>query len=369
MTLCADADVVVPILRSGMLAQEFCRRHARANLEAVFERSFYLRAGDEFICVGEPGIGNGPLTLIGHLGRLSDRALQPRQSVAVCDRHIVIGNSIRLILDRSEAWRPPAWPICPSPVRLIDTCVALERRAAIDAPEEGLARHISGVAETSARQALARVARPRIATFERWLSGVLDEPAQGMACADAVRGLIGLGPGLTPSGDDFLVGALALLDAIGERDAHAALARAIIAALPGATSPLSACFLRAAAAGHVGETLHHAVSSVIAGDVGAAIEAIETIGHSSGWDMMAGITTTLRVAARSAEETVGADSIEPRLRACAAAAISDSIEYRHTCYSRHSISAAKTLTITSNEPAHGTAAGRSELTQIGGSKP
>jgi hypothetical protein len=36
----------------------------------------------------------------------------------------------------------------------------------------------------------------------------------------------------------------------------------------------------------------------MAGDVGAAIEAIETIGHSSGWDMMAGITTALRVAAR-----------------------------------------------------------------------
>ena len=118
-----------------------------------------------------------------------------------------------------------------------------------------------------------------------------------MVSADAVRGLIGLGPGLTPSGDDFLVGALALLDCVGERDAHAALARAVIAALPGSTSPLSACFLRAAAAAHVGETLHRAVSSVIAGDAGAAIAAVETIGHSSGWDMMAGITTALRVAA------------------------------------------------------------------------
>jgi hypothetical protein len=110
--------------------------------------------------------------------------------------------------------------------------------------------------------------------------------------------LLGLGPGLTPSGDDFLVGALALLDCIGERDAHAALGRAIIDALPGATSALSACFLRAAAAGHIGEALHCAVSSVIAGDVDAAIAAVETIGHSSGWDMMAGVTTTLRVAAR-----------------------------------------------------------------------
>ena len=106
-----------------------------------------------------------------------------------------------------------AWPICPPPVRLIETRAALERCAAIDAPEEGLARLVSGAGETSGHQPLARIARPRIATFERWLSGVLDaREAQGMACADAVQGLIGLGPGLTPSGDDFLVGALALLD-------------------------------------------------------------------------------------------------------------------------------------------------------------
>ena len=261
MMLTADAEVIVPIRRSGVLAREFCRSVALATVEAVFERCFYLRPGDEFICVGEPGIGNGPFTLIGHLGPLSDLGLQPGRSAAVCDRHIVIGNSIRLTLDQSETWRSPPWPVYPSPVRLTDTCAALARRAAIDAPDEGLARSISGVPETSGRQPpLARIARPRIAMFERWLSAVLDaRDAPGMAC-EAVQGLIGLGPGLTPSGDDFLVGALALLDCVGERDAHAALARAIIEALPGSTSPLSACFLRAAAAAHIGEDLHRAVS-------------------------------------------------------------------------------------------------------------
>ena len=275
-------EVVVPILRSGVLAQAFCRNNVRATVEAVFERSFYLRAGDDFVCVGEPAIGNGPLTLIGHL-RVSDLALQVRQPASFSDRHIAIGNSLRLTLNQAEAWRPPAWPVCPSPARLIDTCEALARRTAIDASERALARH------------WARIAGPCIATFERWLSDVI---ARAAPSGNAARGLLGLGPGLTPSGDDFLVGALALLDCIGERNAHAELGRAIIDALPGATSALSACFLRAATAGHIGEALHRAVSSVIAGDVDAAIAAVETIGHSSGWDMMAGVTTTLRVAAR-----------------------------------------------------------------------
>lgn len=289
----------VPVLRAGVLAREFCQGVALANVEAVFERCFYLRCGDEFICVGGPDIGNGPLTLTGNLDCLPTLGLQPGQSVAVCDRHVTIGNSVRLTLDRTEPWRPPPWPVCPSAIRLTDTCAALARRAAIDAPEEGLARHVSGVPETSGRQpSMARIARPRIAMFERWLSEVLDGThARVMASEEAVQGLIGLGPGLTPSGDDFLVGALALLDAIGERDAHAALARAITDALPTMTTPLSACFLRAAARAHVGESLHRVVSPVIAGDVDAAVATADSIGHSSGWDMMAGITTTLRIAA------------------------------------------------------------------------
>jgi hypothetical protein len=59
-----DPDGIVPILRSGILAREFCQHDARAEIAAVFDRSFCLRAGDTFICVGAPVIGNGPLTLI-----------------------------------------------------------------------------------------------------------------------------------------------------------------------------------------------------------------------------------------------------------------------------------------------------------------
>ena len=61
-------DVIVPILRSGVLAKEFCRHGAHAEVEAVFERSMYLRSGDMFVCIGEPTIGDGALTLIADFG-------------------------------------------------------------------------------------------------------------------------------------------------------------------------------------------------------------------------------------------------------------------------------------------------------------
>jgi hypothetical protein len=137
-----------------------------------------------------------------------------------------------------------------------------------------------------------RTASARIAAFASWLSDAL---AGRPVPAPPVDGLIGLGPGLTPSGDDFLAGTLAVLDALGERKTHAILAQAIKQTAPSLTSPLSACLLNAAAAGHVGEYLHSAVAAAITGRVDVAIAACRRIGHSSGWDMMAGVATAMRI--------------------------------------------------------------------------
>src|SRR4051794_3544693 len=268
--------IIIPILRAGVLAREFCQVTARASVEAIFDRSFYLRSGDRFICVGAPAIGNGPLNLIADISRLPAFKLHPGQSASVNHRHITIGDAVRLTCGQSEPWAAPMWPICPSPDRLIDTCAALSRRAVSDAPREGFARIVFGESETPMRSPTGRIAQAQIASFESSLANrFVSSQGPETNLRTAVHGLIGLGPGLTPSGDDFLMGALALLDALGERDARAALARAINTISPGSTSPLSACFLKAAAAGHIGENLHHAVSSVMTGNVDAAIAAIK----------------------------------------------------------------------------------------------
>jgi hypothetical protein len=288
----------VAILRSGALAERACRRGGRAEVAAVFDRSFYLRAGAMFLCVGTPAIGNGPLTLVADVGdgadaaRFSELGLRPGQPAELSARSIVIDGAITFGLSEREPWRPPAWPSVPPDGGLVAACAALARRAAAEAPAEGFARVVFGGAEQDATS-LARMARPRIADFASSLSPVVRGDRDDLD-RDAVRRLIGLGPGLTPSGDDFLCGALAFLDACGITQAHAALARAVIEAAA-LTSPLSACFLRAAADRNIGEYLHRAVASLIAGDIDAAIAAARRIGHSSGWDMLAGAATTLRM--------------------------------------------------------------------------
>jgi Protein of unknown function (DUF2877) len=285
MILDVAADVL-SVVRAGVLAREFCRQSTRAEVAAVFERSLYLRAEDMFICLGEPSIGNGPLTLIADF---SSSRLQRRQPASISEQGIAIGDTARFSFDRCEPWQPPRWPHSLSPLQLIDVGQAIAGRMAAEAPVEGLGGLYCG-SETS----LTRIARPRITRFEAWLCNAFETDR---VSSGAVHNLIGLGPGLTPSGDDFLAGALALVDALAETKAHAALARAINASPHGLTSPLSGCLLRVAAAGHVGENLHRAIAALISGDVDAAIASIRNIGHSSGWDMLAGATTALQVVA------------------------------------------------------------------------
>jgi hypothetical protein len=288
-------NIIVPIVRAGVLAREFCRHYTHAEVEAVFERSCYLRCGDIFLCVGEASIGHGPLTLTADAQAArpwKGLGLRPGQPASISNQAIAIGAEVQLTLDRCRLWCQPPWPAPLPHLALSHVGNAIARRMRLEAP----AQTLGGVLcrrEKAGRTPLARVALPRIARFADWLH-VMKRGADDRA---AVADLVGLGPGLTPSGDDFLVGALALLDALDERRAHVALARAIAAVPRGSTSPLSECLLKAAAGAHIGADLCAAVSAVVTGDAEQAIAAIGKIGHASGWDMMAGILTALGVVA------------------------------------------------------------------------
>ena len=96
------------------------------------------------------------------------------------------------------------------------------------------------------------------------------------ACAHGSTGdapppvdLLGLGPGLTPSGDDVLCGMLVALRAVGQAGMAPELYAALAAAAPTATSPISAAFLRAAAEGLGCEALHAAIAAVLEGQADA----------------------------------------------------------------------------------------------------
>lgn len=112
----------------------------------------------------------------------------------------------------------------------------------------------------------------------------------------AIRFLIGRGPGLTPSGDDALIGCgIALHLADGSSGRAAAFDRALSyvrAVRPDATTVVSAAYLAAYGAGFANPIVRELVDAARARDA-AAVDRVLTrimrIGHTSGADTLLGL--------------------------------------------------------------------------------
>ncbi|MCZ7562685.1 MAG: DUF2877 domain-containing protein [Burkholderiales bacterium] len=115
------------------------------------------------------------------------------------------------------------------------------------------------------------------------------------AAARAAYPLLGLGPGLTPSGDDFVGAALCVrlfaARVEGRQAAWQAAAARLVAAAPARTNEVSATLFGDLVAGETYAPLAALLRALAAGDChGArgAARALAALGHSSGWDMLAG---------------------------------------------------------------------------------
>lgn len=134
-----------------------------------------------------------------------------------------------------------------------------------------------------------RVDRPSSLRVDR-PSPLRSRVADVVRCTDAVGTLVGLGPGLTPSGDDALCGALLALRAAGSTRLGS-LRQGVSDRLDGTTS-LSASLLCAAMEGYAVPCVVRLASALAAGDedaADAALPEVLAIGNSSGSDVVAGL--------------------------------------------------------------------------------
>ncbi len=247
---------------------------------AVFERSFYVATPTGLACLGD--IGGGPLNVV--LDGAPPR-LAIGDSVLREGPMLKVGRAFLVALASAETWRPPPMPPWHAP-RIRNGLAAI---AALDVPREGLAPLLASLAGAprsgplSDDLLLAR-ARPALARLSSWARAPNDD-------VSFLAPLAGLGPGLTPSGDDAVGGAMIAARAFG----FVADADAIAAAVAGwpahATSAISRAHLGAAAGGEGMAAFHETLAAVGAGDgvrAAAACRALGAIGHSSGWDALAG---------------------------------------------------------------------------------
>lgn len=280
----------MPSLRAASIDAEgyarWRRLAARATVHSVFERVVNLQsAGGDLFTVAAAGVDDAPDTAVAD-GPLAVAGVAPGDLVQAGADRLTIAGAIDMALGGARSWRAvlPAYPAHEGRLR-----------RNLDLVQQVLAQRWLHGACTSAlgRELDALLAHRRDLLCAALAAGDLDA-----ACRHG-QAMVGLGPGLTPSGDDFLAGLMAVLHLpggpgmalrdVGVRMVHGAERR---------TNAISVAMLRAASEGRVRDCVIVLLRELVVGDphgLDGALASVLAIGSTSGSDLAAGIVAAFDV--------------------------------------------------------------------------
>ena len=267
------------------------------RVTAVFEHSLYLEVNGSWICLADANLGFGPLTVSvkSKYGREWINSFRVGRLVKLSPVGISIDDSTIISTKGVRSWHPlkrPAW----TKNSLMLGLRELEILTQVKVPAEGLARFIFESPDRFPASEESRAAEHSIGILKNWLKKCFEVKLPITLYKEAVAKLLGQGPGLTPSGDDFLGGMLIALHVCGEKSVQKQLYTQVESLLD-STGPVSSAHLKAAALGEGSQSLHQVLNMLLEGNetqLELGIDAINQIGHTSGWDALAGVAVVLR---------------------------------------------------------------------------
>ncbi|MEA5151225.1 MAG: DUF2877 domain-containing protein [Oscillospiraceae bacterium] len=270
------------IINCADTAQELFRRVSRGVVHSVYDKTVNISCGDGLLSLQAAGTVPSPLTLETDCTAQELRALGLRAGMeaSFLRRGIYVGG-VYFDAAQSAVWSAGIEKTLPASERT-DLGFLLDCLRGI-----------------GPRGGFADLALPE---GERWKSSPCAAEAAGILalCGAHIAGrcwadaalalteLLGLGEGLTPSGDDFLCGVLAGSRFAGTQDATAfreALCEILEARLD-RTNDISAAFLRCALQGQFSRPVIALAQGVC---LRVAVESFAAIGHSSGADTLSGM--------------------------------------------------------------------------------
>jgi len=274
-------------------------RHPR--ILHVFDRACNLiNERREVLSIVTPQIGNGPFNLVVEDDVCFSEHLNNQSPISIRPNQLNLGD---LSINTADAklWSPrPNWEtLYTRRDDILDHLMSL--RASDSERSNPLANFetssSSGIASSQRASALLSMTLP----FTNYQSPISSSLISSLANADlpsslsAAYQLAGLGIGLTPAGDDFILGAVLAAWIIHPLEVASVLAEEITNTAAPLTTSLSAAWLRSAGRGEAGILWHNFFNALSTGDTSAIqlqITKLLSIGHTSGADALAGFFGT-----------------------------------------------------------------------------
>jgi len=284
-------------LEVGPTALRTLARDGIGRVVAVFRRCFYVEICGAMVCVGPRDFPGGALNVRPSAPEAIDwraSSVTAGQRTRLTRSTLRVGHWVVVHLGSARPWVPNRTSAPIDRALLRRGLTTFEKVSEGWVPEAGLGRFLGQAHGSTGSDPLHRRAEGPIRDLGIWCRSALRDSRHPYP--DTAARLIGLGPGLTPSGDDFLAGVMIVLRSLEQDRAAQKLWTGVRRSLT-TTNQISQAHLSAAAEGLGHAALHDAIAAILDGDVhamDAAVAGIDTIGETSGWDAMAGVLLVLR---------------------------------------------------------------------------
>jgi hypothetical protein len=263
-------------------------KHARV-LHVFEDACNLINEHGEVLSIVTHKIGNGPFNLVINEGFLFSDHLKADSKISIQSNQLIL-EYLNINVDKAELWSPrPSWEILRAKRNnILNQVMSLQKW------------------ELSIKQEIASSQRALLAMTPFTQSLLSAITSVGIPKGiDSAKQLAGLGHGLTPSGDDFILGAVLAAWIIHPEDVARVLGEEITKAAAPLTTSLSAAWLRSAGRGEAGILWHNFFNALIADDPQAIqiqITRLLSVGHTSGADAFAGFMGTLAYKMESEEK-------------------------------------------------------------------
>jgi hypothetical protein len=292
-----------PIRRMGSLACSTLAPGSRGNVVAATSSAIYLASTNDdliWLATEDVTLHRRGVQVAGPLPRLA-----PGAPYAVVGRRLDLGPRLAFDLSGAAAWHVA--PLCRErilPLSLLATRLSSAELWLARLPGPAgfglLLPRILGYLDTRPRPQPITETSPILQRAWKAIRGICtaclaDDHPEALIGAQK---LVGLGEGLTPSGDDFVGGLLYSLQRL--RGAYAGLGpmqpqdlRQFLRNARPLTNLISYTLLADHACGHASDALHRFVDALVTGRDRVQIERLAgrlvRVGHSTGWDLLTGV--------------------------------------------------------------------------------
>ena len=221
----------------------------------------------KILSIVSPQIGNGPFNLVLGEELLFSEHLRLESPISVFPTQLNLGN-LTVNIGDAKLWNPrPNWEVLHAKREDILNLIPLLR---VNGSEQNNLQFSSSLASANISTATKLASR-----------------------------LAGLGQGLTPAGDDFIMGAIYAAWIIHPPEVAGKLGEEIAKSAAPLTTSLSAAWIRSAGRGEAGELWHHLFNALISGDnvsIQQSVANILAVGETSGADALSGFVSVCSAA-------------------------------------------------------------------------